>query len=143
MKKDITKALEKTRLDRKLCNSFINKDNSSRSRGIPFALSLEEYIALVSKTHCELTGLEFNQTSDKLRRSLERINPKIGYTKSNTIAVCCFINTSKGSLDSFVKDPELPNNLKLKFLRQAVYQISKLIEQEQVTPKSGVTDNES
>ena len=118
-----------------ISRSYFGKAQSSLERNIPFELTYLEYKELFLATHCALTGEEFD--GDRAKRTLERINPRLGYTKANTIAVCDYINFSKGKLDSYMKDDVLPNELKLKFLRQAVYQLQKQIAFDKAVAEGG------
>lgn len=58
---------------------------------------------------------------------MERINASLGYTPENTIAVTHAANSEKSRLDAFMKGTVITNEVKLKLLRKAAYQIEKLL----------------
>ena len=57
--------------------------------------------------------------------SMERVNPQIGYTPENTIAVTKAANAEKSRLDAFIKGEEIPLEMKIKLMHKAIYQMQK------------------
>ena len=103
---------------------YQGKLSSCKDRKIQFELTLMECHALLSAKICHYTGKEFEQKGPGCL-TLERINPEIGYTPENTIAVRSAANHQKSNLDAFIKGTEIPDEMKIKLLRKATYQIEK------------------
>lgn len=69
----------------------------AKKRGIAFDLTLAD---MGSPTHCAVTGIEFDMTCSFRQGnifvpSLDRIDPKLGYTKGNVRFVCHGYNLAK------------------------------------------------
>lgn len=71
------------------------KDNSTK-RNIPFDMSFETFAALKRHTHCQYSGLPFD---DEHGFSFERIDNNVGYLDGNVIAVSRVINSARSSYD--------------------------------------------
>jgi hypothetical protein len=79
--------------------------NGARGRakrlGIEFTLSRELVERGVLSGKCEVTGLEFdhslrNKRTGPFAPSIDRKNPKVGYTDDNCQIVCWLYNRAKG-----------------------------------------------
>ena len=73
----------------------------AKKYGCEFSISREEVEVMLQNGHCQATGIRFDLTysSDKLNPfapSLDKIDPKQGYTSSNTRLVCWIYNRAKG-----------------------------------------------
>lgn len=110
--------------DAGVANYYQGKLSSCKSRGISFELTLMECHALLSAKTCYYSGKPFDKNGPGCL-TLERINPDIGYTPENTVAVRSGTNAQKSGLDAFVKGTEIPDEMKVKLLRKATYQIEK------------------
>jgi len=116
--------------DLKVAKSYVNKSKSSAERGLTFSLSLDFFVNLFKDPVCAYTGVELSIPTDSalkpLDLTLERIDPLVGYTESNTIVVSRHANSTKAILDSFLHS-DLPDEAKRKILSQALYRVNKRI----------------
>lgn len=110
--------------DASVANYYQGKLSSCKSRGISFELTLMECHALLAAKICHYSGKGFDKNGPGCL-TLERINPDIGYTPENTVAVRSGTNNQKSQLDAFVKGTEIPEEMKIKLLRKATYQLEK------------------
>lgn len=77
---------------------------------------------------CQYSGKMFsNKPGSPYARTMERINPRLGYTQENTIAVINAANAEKSNLDAFVKGDVILDEVKVKLLRKALYQVEKRV----------------
>lgn len=115
--------------DLTLISLYQSKAHSTNKRGLFFGLTFADYRDLMTRTHCAYTGRPFQPASENSSYSLtlERVNPCEGYTPENTIAVTNIANQHKAKLDMFMKDEAIPEEMKLKLLRKAAYQLEKSI----------------
>ncbi|QDH49218.1 HNH endonuclease [Pantoea phage Phynn] len=122
--RDIAREVE---TDLRLLVLYRDKAKNSKDRNLFFGLTFDNYRSLMTQPTCSYTGKLFQTVSQNAdyARTLERINPKEGYTVENTIAVCHIANSQKSSLDAFMKATAIPEEMKLKLLRKAAYQIEK------------------
>lgn len=94
-----------------VANKYRGKVDNARSRGIEFALSLNEYRQLLLRKRCAYTGIPMtlhkqgNPTKTDL--TIERVDDKKGYIKGNVIAVCYAANNIK----SVFEDPNMILNV--------------------------------
>lgn len=109
--------------EKELARTYINKINSSNTREILFDLTLNDWRVLQTKTHSEYTGKPFGDGDDAL--SIERKDPKQGYTIKNTIACTHRENQVKSQLDSFLHSDVFSTKDKIKILRAQIYQLEK------------------
>lgn len=116
-------ATEMAKRDIAWAKGYLSKVESSRQRGIEFTLTFAEYSDLLSTTVCGYSGIELNYSN----RTIERINPEIGYVAGNVIAVSAKANGQKSALDQFIKEVHISDEMKLKLLRKAAYQMEKKI----------------
>ena len=107
----------------KMANSYVNKCNQAKNINREFTLTLEDWIALSSQQFCSYSG----EILTSKNRTMERINPYVGYTPENTLAVTNVANCLKSCLDKFVKEDQILPEMKVKLLRKALYQIEKQI----------------
>lgn len=115
-------------LDLRIARSYNSKSDDARNRNLQFGLTLNDWTKLMSQPTCLYSGVVFSTRGDSPNaRSMERVNPVLGYTPENTIAVTKAANQEKSSLDAFVKGKVITNDVKLKLLRKATYQIEKLL----------------
>lgn len=102
----------------KLCQKAQNCDKDFELKKINMADLLE----LLGDGHCAYTGKEFNSIQDI---TFERINPKLGYVKGNVLLVNRDSNQHKSMLDAFIHRNAIPDEMKIKLLRKALYQLEK------------------
>jgi len=85
-----------------VAKKYIQKEQSSKSRGIEFKLTFEEYRKLIHTEKCFYTGVELNRkvqgNSDNL--TLDRIDSSIGYVSGNVVACSHSINHLKGIIEN-------------------------------------------
>lgn len=112
--------------DLRIARSYNSKNDDARSRNLQFALTLSDWTSLMSQPTCLYSGKVFSSRGDSPNsRTMERINPMLGYTPENTIAVTKAANSEKSSLDAFMKGSVILPEVKLKLLRKSAYQIEK------------------
>jgi len=123
-------AKEDVNLDILTARRYTSKENSARKKNIPFSLSFGFTRELVNACKCAYTGVCLT-LSDNRDSSLtfERIDPLDGYSESNTVTVSAAVNHLKGStLDVFLHDKTLSDEIKLRILNKIVYRLRKRIE---------------
>lgn len=79
-----------------------NAKNSAQKRGQEFSLVTDDIVSFWEGQSgvCAYSGREMTLDAGKLNTvSIERIDSKIGYTKSNTILVCQAINRMKSDFE--------------------------------------------
>lgn len=77
---------------------FQHKKRKSKLQGVEFNLSLNDYIELFTGKNC------FYCRKPVQKRSLDRINPAIGYIKNNAVLACSYCNRMKSNF----KKKDLP-----------------------------------
>ena len=85
-----TPTLDTTNFEVYLANKFVNKYKSASSRNIEFNLTFSQYKALMKRKKCFYTGtvlLDKVEAEHPDKRTLDRVDNTLGYTKSNTV-VC-------------------------------------------------------
>lgn len=87
------------------------------------SLTLSELLEIVGDGNCAYTGKEFIDINDA---TFERVNPQLGYVKGNVVMVSSEANQNKSQLDAFVKKEVIPDAMKVKLLRKAIYQLEKV-----------------
>lgn len=85
---------------RKRASSLLNLARSrAKKLSLPCTITLDEISRRISHGVCEATGLKFEIARGKGRLarspSLDRIDPKLGYTPENTAVVCWQHNAAK------------------------------------------------
>lgn len=119
---------ESVQMDLRMADLYIQKSQNAKRAKNQFALTYIEFYKLMSTPVCAYSGKTFSRDIESpYSRSLERINPKIGYTPENTIAVTKAANAQKSGLDAFMKGEEIPPEMKIKLLNKAIYQLQKQI----------------
>lgn len=98
------------------------KVNSSAERGLEWRITFEQFVELMQVEKCAYTGTVFPKDHG---RSIERVNPKEGYTMENVVIVTARANSHKAMLDQFVHEEHIPNEMKIKLMRKALYQLEK------------------
>lgn len=111
--------------DLKIAQYYINKNADAGRRGLSFSLTYPEFYKVAASPVCAYSGKYF-ETDGKYAITMERVNPCLGYTPENTIAVTSAANGEKAHLDGFVKGKEILLDMKIKLLRKALYQLEKL-----------------
>lgn len=85
--------------DFSISNKYRNKFRNAQERGIPFELSLQDFIKLYKRRRCYLTNkvlLFANEDKEHPRfATLDRIDNTKGYTMANTRLVCSLVNACK------------------------------------------------
>lgn len=118
------------------CQYYVNKLNSCSNKGIEFKLTADEVFEILRAETCNYSGVKFspfgridrNANGGRMSATevtLERVNPCIGYVPGNVVAVTNAANGQKSSLDQFVKEQNITDEMKVKLLRKAVYQLEK------------------
>ncbi len=83
---------------------LVNAANGrARNKNLLFELDFKWAERILSKGKCQLTDIEFileipENSSDPQAPSIDRINPKKGYTKRNCKIVLWCVNTAKGEM---------------------------------------------
>ncbi|UOX40553.1 decoy of host sigma70 [Aeromonas phage GomatiRiver_11] len=98
------------------------KVKSCQERGLEWRITFEQFVELMNVEKCAYTGTVFPKDHG---RSIERVNPKIGYTMENVVIVTARANSQKSQLDQFVHETHIPNEMKIKLMRKALYQLEK------------------
>jgi hypothetical protein len=95
--------MSQTIFDARVANKFTQLRKSAKSRNKPFSLTLVDIARLLRRKRCAYTGIVLTdklQTSPEQRtdRTIERIDPSLGYEPSNVVPVCRLANTMKEAL---------------------------------------------
>lgn len=98
-------------------NAIMNGKRSDLSNMTAFKL-----LHLIGDGLCAYTGKEFASLNNA---TFERVNPELGYVEGNVCIVTQEANAHKGQLDCFVKGGTIPDAMKIKLLRKALYQLEK------------------
>lgn len=119
--------IKESNKDTKVARMLLNKSQHAKAKGVFFSLTFADMEALYEATHCAYTGVEMMPTPDKsgTHKTIERVNPELGYVRGNVVAVTSESNSHKSQLDSFVKGSCIPDSMKVKLLRKALYQLEK------------------
>lgn len=122
------KRVESVKTDLKMAELYLQKSRNAERSNNQFALTYIEFYKVMASPVCAYSGKTFSRDPESpYSRSLERINPKLGYTPDNTIAVTKAANNQKSNLDAFVKSEEIPAEMKIKLMNKAIYQLQKQI----------------
>lgn len=116
--------MREVELDIRIAKSYSSKYENARKGDKSFSLTLGDWRALMTQTTCSYSGKRFVNGGHDYR-TMERVNPMLGYTPENTIAVTHAANSEKSQLDAFMHGSEILDEVKVKLLRKAVYQIEK------------------
>lgn len=115
-------------LDLRIARSYNLKHEHAAKNNHSFDLTLEDWKVLMTTERCQYSGKIFsNKPGSPYARTMERINPRLGYTQENTIAVINAANAEKSQLDAFVKGDVILDEVKVKLLRKALYQVEKRV----------------
>lgn len=85
--------------------------------------SVYDLLEMIGDGNCHYTGKPFINPQDV---TFERVNPTKGYVKGNVVMVSVAANGHKALLDNFVKRQDIPDAMKVKLLRKAIYQLEKV-----------------
>ena len=74
----------------------------AKKKGLAFGLSREFVENVILNGKCSVTGIKFNKKASSKKygaftASIDRINPKLGYTEDNCQVVCWIYNRAKGN----------------------------------------------
>lgn len=83
--------------DLEIARRMVSKADNAKQRGIEFDLSFADMKRLLSRKTCYYTRNKFTETGGN-KRTLDRINSKLGYTKANTVACTSACNKLKNRL---------------------------------------------
>lgn len=72
----------------------ILRERAARKK-VPFDLDVDYLEQLFSLTHCEFTGIKFEESGPFLR-SVDRVDPSLGYVKGNVRMVVFIHNAARG-----------------------------------------------
>lgn len=103
-------------------NKISNKKGSAKVKCTLTYYSLSDVLDMVGDGNCQYTGAEFKNLDDI---TFERINPKEGYVQGNVVMVSLHANQHKSILDRFIHGETIPDAMKIKLLRKAIYQLEK------------------
>jgi len=107
LKKDpkrYNRLIKKDNLELFLKDSFYAARNRAIKKGLKFNLTIEYLLTLwnMQEGKCALTSLQMTHTilegKIKTNVSIDKINPKLGYTKNNIQLVCNIINIMKSNM---------------------------------------------
>jgi hypothetical protein len=99
-----------------------SKKSSAGNRCNLAAFSILDLLEMIGDGNCQYSRKPFLDFNDA---TFERINPNKGYVKGNVLMVCQMANSHKANLDAFVKHKIIANDVKIKLLRKAIYQLEK------------------
>lgn len=103
-------------------NKISTKKGSAKVKCTLTYYSLSDILDMVGDGNCQYTGAEFKDLDDI---TFERINPKEGYVQGNVVMVSKSANNHKSRLDQFMHETTIPDAMKVKLLRKAIYQLEK------------------
>ena len=102
---------------------FARKRNICNCKKVEFSInSFREVTDVIGDGFCAYTGEAFK---DWRHVTFERINPFVGYVPGNVVLVTMAANSHKSTLDAFVKGTVIPDEMKVKLLRKALYAMEK------------------
>lgn len=89
---------KKWRMTRKgqACQMHHRKAAQCREQDIEYSLSRDWYLEHLNRG-CELTGIEFRREVSPYAASVDRVNPKDGYTPENSRMILFGLNALKGT----------------------------------------------
>ena len=95
-------------IEGRLATFLVSCKNSAKRRGQECTITRNDLIEIWKEQEgkCNYSGLEMTTEPSKMTTvSVERINSNIGYTRSNTVLVCNYVNRMKSdlTLDEFFK----------------------------------------
>lgn len=89
----------------------------TQEKGYTPGLSIDQYSTLMRETTCYYSGKPFvDRKGHRLSRTLERKNPRKGYTLDNVVVVTLECNSVKSALDEFIKNPLIGDASKRKMI---------------------------
>lgn len=106
----------------RLFQKITNKKANAECECLLNHFSIYDILNMVGDGLCQYTGKSFKNLADM---TFERVNPNKGYVQGNVIMVTLAANQCKAKLDAFIKDEEIPDAMKVKLLRKAIYQLEK------------------
>lgn len=77
---------------------FTSRKSQAKLKGIPFNLTFEEFLEMLSPMKCSVTGKSLEFKEDKhypWKPSIDQVEPGKGYTPENTRVVCWIFNRAK------------------------------------------------
>lgn len=93
---------KKVEFELRLAERYRKLYRSANDRGKDFSLTLTDLRKLMKQKHCAYTGVAMIDVSDNScpdnQRTIDRINPLVGYTKENTVAASYRANQLKETL---------------------------------------------
>lgn len=108
--------------NKRYLHAYQIKAKSCEERGLEWRITFEQFVKLMQVEKCAYTGTVFPKDHG---RSIERINPKVGYTMENVVIVTAQANSHKAQLDQFIHGTAIPHEMKIKLMRKALYQLEK------------------
>lgn len=119
-----------------LAKKYITKSDNTKTRGIDFNLSFNDYKNLMKKKRCEYTGIIFSlykngKPINKFHgRTIDRIDSSIGYTKDNCVVCITGANSFKGLIE------DKSNKYDFNFVIKVLNGINKVKENKENNEKS-------
>ena len=106
-----------------LVQKFQAKKNTTKDKRCDIMqFSAQDVLDMLGNGNCAYTDTPFINLKDA---TFERVNPNLGYVKGNVVMVSNAANNHKAQLDCFVKHDVIPDAMKIKLLRKALYQLEK------------------
>jgi hypothetical protein len=86
--------------DIEICKKMCSLETSAKSRNIEFNLTFKKLRSLLKQKRCYFTGIEFTKDGKNNPdwRSIDRLDPKKGYTDDNVVAATVRINGKRADL---------------------------------------------
>lgn len=116
-----------------IVNAYTSKLLNAITQGIEISLSGEDLKELANQDKCAYSGKSFVQGHTQLKPTFERINPNLGYVSGNVVIVTRAANGQKACLDQFVKVNEITDEMEIKLLRKALYQLELKVKKNSLT----------
>lgn len=105
-----------------ITQKIVNKKATAGKSCQLHQFTFQEIMDMIGDGVCQYTGREFTSLENA---TFERVNPRVGYVPGNVLMVCNEANHCKAKLDHFIKDDVIPDAMKIKLLRKALYQLEK------------------
>lgn len=87
--------------DIELARQYLAKLDNAKSGNVKFSLTLRDFKKLLSTKTCYYTKTKFvNDRTSPFKRTFERLDNSIGYTKENTVVVCHCYNQLKSVIEN-------------------------------------------
>lgn len=110
--------LTKSERDQLVVHKFTKLFESAKKRNKVFELTVSDIRRLLKRKYCHYTGVAMTETNgDKFERTIDRIDPRLGYVPGNVVACTSFSNQLKNTL---FENASLPNFIDFKSMIKMV-----------------------